>query len=365
MRLIRLEPRAAVSPHFIWLSPLIALGLTVITGLVVFAALGVDPVQGFVVFFLYPLKTIYGISELLLKATPLMLCGLGLAIGFRASVWNIGAEGQFVLGAIGATGVALALGASMDRIWVLSFMAIAGAAGGALWAAIPALLRTRFNANEILVSLMLVYVAQFLLSWLVFGPWKDPDGLNFPQTKLFEDEALLPVFFEGNRLNFSFVISICLLIIGHLFMRYSFEGFKMRVAGEAWQAARYAGFSTDRAIWFGMLAGGIGAGIAGMAEVAGPAGQLTDKISVGYGFAAIIVAFIGRLSAPGIFLSSLLMALFFIGGEQAQHYLNLPPSLSKVFQGLVLFFLLSCDILIDYRIRIRCPLGRTQSLKQQ
>jgi simple sugar transport system permease protein len=236
-------------------------------------------------------------------------------------------------------------------------MVIAGAIGGALWAGIPALLKTRFNANEILTSLMLVYIAQLGVSWLVFGPWKDPAGFNFPQTEMFEDSALLPMLIEGTRLNYAFVLALMVLATGYVFMQRSFVGFKMRVAGESAAAARYAGFSAVAMVWIGMLAGGAAAGIAGMAEVSGPAGQLTDKLSSGYGFAAIIVAFVGRLNPVGILFASLLMALLFIGGEQAQQHLGLPSSISKVFQGMLLFFLLGSDVFIQYRVRRMAPIG--------
>ena len=350
--MLELEARAEPSRLMSWLSPLLAVVLMLGGGLLVFSALGKDPIEGFRVFFLNPLKDVYSLSELLLKATPLMLCAIGLAIGFRANVWNIGAEGQFMLGAVAATGVALYFDGSESGL-LLPAMVIAGALGGAAWAAIPALLRTRFNANEILVSLMLVYVAQLFVSWLVFGPWKDPDGFNFPQSKMFGDAALLPALLDGTRLHYGFMLAIAVLVAGHAFMSRSFAGFRMRVAGEAPEAARYAGFSTARMIWTGLLLGGAAAGLAGMAEVAGPMGQLTDKVGSGYGFAAIIVAVVGRLNAFGIFLASLLMALLYIGGEQAQQYLNLPSSISMVFQGMLLFFLLGADVLINYRLRLR------------
>ena len=350
--MLELEARAEPSRLMSWLSPLLAVVLMLGGGLLVFSALGKDPIEGFRVFFLNPLKDVYSLSELLLKATPLMLCAIGLAIGFRANVWNIGAEGQLMLGAVAATGVALYFDGSESGL-LLPAMVIAGALGGAAWAAIPALLRTRFNANEILVSLMLVYVAQLFVSWLVFGPWKDPDGFNFPQSKMFGDAALLPALLDGTRLHYGFMLAIAVLVAGHAFMSRSFAGFRMRVAGEAPEAARYAGFSTARMIWTGLLLAGAAAGLAGMAEVAGPMGQLTDKVGSGYGFAAIIVAFVGRLNAFGIFLASLLMALLYIGGEQAQQYLNLPSSISMVFQGMLLFFLLGADVLINYRLRLR------------
>ena len=350
--MLELEARAEPSRLMSFLSPLLAVVLMLAGGVLVFSVLGKDPVEGFRIFFLNPVKDLYGVSELLLKATPLMLCAVGLAIGFRANVWNIGAEGQFMLGAVAATGVALYFEGSESGL-LLPAMIVAGAAGGAAWAAIPALLRTRFNANEILVSLMLVYVAQLFVSWLVFGPWKDPDGFNFPQTRMFGDAALMPVLLEGTRLHLGFALAIAVLVAGYAFMNRSFAGFRMRVAGAAPDAARYAGFSAARMIWVGLLLGGAAAGMAGMAEVAGPMGQLTDKVGSGYGFAAIIVAFVGRLNAFGIFLASLLMALLYIGGEQAQQYLNLPSSISMVFQGMLLFFLLGADVFINYRLRLR------------
>jgi simple sugar transport system permease protein len=345
--------RPQTSAAMRYASPLIAAALTVIGGFAVFFLLGRDPVQGFAVYFLKPLADTYGIAELLLKATPLALIAMGLAVGFRANVWNIGAEGQFVLGAIAASGVALHLHATDSRWIVLPLMLVAGAAGGMLWAAIAALLKTRFNASEILVSLMLVYIAKLLVSWLVFGPWKDPEGFNFPQTPMFADSALLPVLIAGTRLNLAFPLMLAALVAGHVFIQRSFAGFQMQIAGEAPAAAHYAGFSTARVVWIGMLAGGAAAGVAGMAEVAGPMGQLTPAVSANYGFAAIIVAFVGRLSAPGILLASLLMSLLYLGGEQAQQYLNLPASISNVFQGLLLFFLLGSDVFIHYRLRRR------------
>jgi len=346
--MLRLEQRSCPSQIMRWLSPALAVGLTVLTGVVMLALLGKDPWRGFEVFFINPVKSTYALSELMLKATPLALCAAGLAIGFRANVWNIGAEGQFIVGAICATVVALYFGEY--PFWTLALMVIAAMAGGAAWAAIPAWLKTRFNANEILVSLMLVYVANLMVSWLVFGPLRDPGGLNFPQTVMFEDTALLPVLIQGTRLNLVLVFVVVVLIAAYILMYRTHLGFRMRVAGESAKAARYSGVNAKSMVWLGMLISGACAGLAGMAEVAGPMGQLTDKVSSGYGFAAIIVAFVGRLHPLGIAFASLVMALFFIGGEQAQQYLALPGSISMVFQGMLLFYLLACDVLIRYRV---------------
>jgi simple sugar transport system permease protein len=348
--MIRLEKRPEASQLMSYASPLIAIVLMLIGGLLLFAFLGKNPIEGFKVFFINPISDLYGVSELLLKATPLMLIAVGLAVGFRANVWNIGAEGQLIVGGIAASAVALYFYES-EGIHILILMVIAGAIGGMLWAAIPAFLKTRFNTNEILVSLMLVYVAQLLVSWLVHGPMMDPDGFNFPQSRMFEDPALLPLLSDENRLNFAFFMAIGALLVGYVFMYRSFAGFQMQVAGYAKDAARYAGFSAKRMIWIGLLSGGGMAGLAGMSEVAGPMGQLTEHVSNNYGFAAIIVAFVARLNPVGIFFASLLMALLYLGGEQAQQYLALPSSISNVFQGMLLMFLLGSDVFINYRIR--------------
>jgi len=357
--MIRLERRPQPSARWRWLAPVVAVGLTVLTGLIIFALLGKDPILGFQVFFVYPLRSLYGLSELLLKATPLALIGMGLAVGFRAGIWNIGAEGQFLFGAVFATGVALYL-PSIAGVSLL-VMVFAGILGGMAWALIPAWLRARFHTNEILVSLMLVYVAQLFVSWLVFGPWRDPRGFNFPQTEMFDAAWLLPTLLSGSRLNLAFVFTLIVLVIGHVLLAKSYYGFSIRVAGESPSAARYAGLSERRNIYAGLLIGGACAGLAGMAEVAGPMGQLTDKASVGYGFAAIIVAFVGRLQPLGIGLAALVMALFFLGGEQAQQYLNLPGSISRVFQGLLLFYLLAADVLVQFRLVRTAPQNKGAS----
>ena len=347
-----LQMRESPSKLMIWLSPVIALVLTLLLCPIIFAVLGKDPWQGFTVFFLNPLKSTYSLGEIMLLATPLTLIGLGLSIGFRSNVWNIGAEGQYLVGAAAATWVAIST-APMGGGLSLLLMMLAAIMGGMIWAAIPAFLRCHFNANEILVSLMLVYVADLMISWLVQTPWRDPAGFNFPQTVIFDDKFMIPVLFQGLRVTWVFPMALVMLGVAYLFMRHSYLGFQMRVAGQSEAAARYAGYSLNKTIWVGMLSGGAMAGLAGMAEIAGPLGQLTDKISVGYGFTAIIVAFIGRLHPIGILLGSFLMAVFSLGGEQAQQYLGLPSSIAKAFQGMLLLLLLGCDVLINWRVTRR------------
>ena len=348
--MLRLEARPAPSRAMSLLSPLIALAITVLAGIVLFALLGKDPARGLAMFFVEPFRGTYSLSEICVKATPLMLIGLGLSVCYRANVWNIGAEGQFVLGAIAATWVALQASPGSSH-WIVVPILLAGALGGMAWAAVVAFLRDRANASEILVSLMLVYVSYQLLNYLVYGAWKDPEGYNFPQTITFLDPTKIPRLFTGLRVNIGFIVSLLSVATFWLFLFRMFGGFQMQVGGLAPAAARYAGFSSRRTLWAALLVSGGMAGLAGALEVAGPVGQLTPYVPAGYGFAAIIVAFVGRLNPVGILFSSLLMSLFYLGGEFAQSRLGLPKSITGVFQGVLLFSLLATDTLIHYRVR--------------
>ena len=348
--MLRLELRPAPSRVWAWASPLLALAITVVLGVLLFTVMGKDPVRGLQIFFWEPIKSAYALGELGIKATPLLLIALGLAVCFRSNIWNIGAEGQYIIGAIFAGGVALTAGKDTGG-WIVVAVLLAGVLGGMLWAGITAFLRDRFNAGEILVSLMLVYVAVQVLNFLVFGPWKDPAGYNFPQTRTFEAVTRIPRLMAGSRVTIGAVIALVAAGLLWLYLFRTRSGFALQVGGLAPAAARYAGFSSRRALWTAFLISGGAAGLAGALEVAGPVGQLTPYIPAGYGFAAIIVAFVGRLHPLGMVLAAILMSMFYIGGELAQSRLGLPKSLTDVFQGLLLFSLMACDTLVNYRIR--------------
>ncbi|HMM87522.1 ABC transporter permease [Azohydromonas sp.] len=352
--MLKLEPRAEPSRTMALASPLIALALTTLLAAALFALLGKDPLASLRVYLVEPLNGWRAVSEVALKATPLILCALGLAVCFRSNVWNIGAEGQFLLGAIAGGGVALWLhqqGVTGARGVYAPLVLAAGVVGGAAWAALTAALRDRFNANEILVSLMLVYVAQQLLNYLVFGPWKDPKGFNFPQTPTFDASTWLPPLAAGYRAHVGVLVALAAAAAFSVFMFRSWRGFELQVGGLAPAAARYAGFSSRAALWTALLLSGAMAGLAGAMEVAGPLRQLTPHVSTGYGFTAIIVAFVGRLHPAGIVFSGVLLSMMLIGGELGQSRLGLPNALSGVFQGLLLFLLLACDTLIHHRVR--------------
>lgn len=350
--MLRLERRARPSAVMAWLSPVFAVALTMVSGIFLFLAVGKDPLASLAVFFLEPVKDLHGWAEVGVKVAPLLLISVGLAICFRANVFNIGAEGQLVMGAITAGAVILYLDDGGNGGIVSITLALAsGVLGGMSWAAITAWLRDRFNANEILVSLMLVYVAQLLLSYLVHGALMDPDGFGFPQSRLFSDGFLLPTVIPGTRLHIGIVLALVAALAGWLYLSRSFSGFKLRVGGMAPLAARYAGFSSSRSLWTSLLISGGLAGLAGASEIMGPIGQLTPSVSPGYGFAAIIVAFVGRLHPIGVIFSSFIMALLYIGGELSQSRLGMPSAITGIFQGILLFALLACDVLINNRLR--------------
>jgi general nucleoside transport system permease protein len=351
MRLV-LEPRAERSTAAAIASPLIAVGLTLVVMSILFAFLGKDPLNALMVYFLQPLTDSYSLQEMVVKATPLVMIAIGLALCYLANVWNIGAEGQFVIGAVAGSYLAVKTQGTDVGAWVLPAMLVLGAIGGALYALIPAICRVRFGASEILVSLMLVYVADLVLDYLVRGPWRDPKGYNFPTTAEFDPVATVPSIIEGSRLHIGALVALVVVAAAWTILGRTIKGFEIRVVGAAPKAARFAGFDADRLVLFTFAVSGALAGLAGIIEVAGPIGHLQPGISPGYGFTAIIVAFLGRLNPIGILIAGLFLALTFIGGEQAQISLKVPLDLTKVFQGILLFFVLACDSLILYRLRL-------------
>ena len=350
----KVEPRREVPAGLFWLTPVLSVLATVAAAALLFACMGYAPLRALFAIFVQPVLSVQGLTELALKAAPLVMIGVGLAAGFRANVWNIGAEGQLIMGAVAGGGVALAF-YGQEGWWILPLMCAAGVLGGMAWGAVPALLKTRFGVSEILVSLMLTYVAGLFLSMLVLGPWKDPEGMNFPQSRMFSDSALLPVLVPGTRLNLGAPVALAVALLGWLVMQRTVLGFEIRTAGAAPAAARYAGFSRARVVWVTMMAGSGLAGLAGVFEVAGPIGQLIPKLTPGYGFTAIIVAFLGRLHPLGILLAGLVMALSYIGGDNAQVAMGLPNAAVGLVQAMLLFFLLGSDFLVRYRLRLARP----------
>lgn len=348
-KLVRRE-RASLTANL--LAPPVALIVTVILNLGLYVVMGRDPAAVVYAMLIEPFFSWASFSEVLLKTGPLLLIAQGLAIGFRAKVFNIGAEGQFVLGAIFASAIPIWWPDATGQ-WIWPAMLLLGTIGGAFWASFTAFWRVRLNANEILVSLMLSFVAVQLLNYLLLGPWKDPNGFNFPQSVMFQYDAMVPILIEGTRVNVSLILALLLSIAAWVFMQKSFIGYKLQVGGLAPRAASYAGFMESRAIWLSLLIGGAAAGLAGAAEVAGPLGQLQRSISTGYGYAAIIVAYLGGLHPIGIIISAIVMAALYIGGDNAMVSANLPVAAVRVFQGSLLLAYLVAIAFTRYRLAWR------------
>ncbi len=348
---IELVKRPERSALFAALSPFIALGLTLVAGAIMFSLLGKNPVEALYYYFVDPLREVWSLHELAVKAAPLILIAVGLSICYLSNNWNIGAEGQFIVGAI--AGSILPVMFPQFQSWiVLPLMLLMGIVGGAAYAAIPAFLKVRFNTNEILTSLMLVYVAQLFLDWMVRGPWRNPEGLNFPETRNFNPSAVLPeIWSASGRAHWGFVFAIVAAVALWFVLTRTLRGFEIMVLGQSPRAGRFAGFSSSRMVFFAFLLSGGLAGLAGISEVAGAIGQLRPTISPGYGFAAIIVAFLGRLNPLGIIAAGLVLALSYLGGEAAQISIGVSDKVVRAFQGMLLFFVLACDTLILYRIR--------------
>ena len=349
---IELIKRPQHSTFFLLVSPFIALGLTLIVGAILFAALGKPPLSALHVYFIEPLTEVWSLHELAIKAGPLIPIAVGLAVCYRSNNWNIGAEGQFIAGGILGSAIPI-LFPGFQNWATLPLMLIFGMAGGALYGGIPAFLKVRFNANEILTSLMLVYVAQLFLDWLVRGVWRDPEGHAFPGSIHFSDAATIPEIAPSQgSAHYGFVFAIVAAIAVWFFLEKTLKGFEVRVLGLSPRAGSFAGFSASRMVFFSFMLSGALAGLAGISEVSGAIGQLREVISPGYGFTAIIVAFLGRLNPLSIIAAGLVLALTYLGGEAAQISLGISDKVARVFQGMLLFFVLGCDTLIHYRIRL-------------
>tara|TARA_B100001123_G_scaffold365498_1_gene424522 strand:+ start:69 stop:1136 length:1068 start_codon:yes stop_codon:yes gene_type:complete len=334
------------------LVPIIAIILTLITGSIIFSLMGFNAFFALHTFFISPISSTYGISELLIKATPLALIAVGLAFCFKNNIYNIGAEGQLTMGAIFGGGIGIYF-YDTNGFWLLPLMIIGGAIGGIFWAIIPALLKNKFNTNEILTSLMLVYVALLILDYLVVGPWRDPQGYSFPKTRPFSDSGRMPTLFEGLRIHIGLIITLILIFISWFVFAKTIFGFQLKVSGFSPLAARYAGFNQKTLIYLAFGICGAFSGVAGLAEVSGPIGLLYRDISPNYGFTAIIVAFLGRLHPIGIIFASLIIALTYLGAEDAQLFMQIPAAVGFLFQGLVLFYLLGADFLVKYKLEFK------------
>jgi general nucleoside transport system permease protein len=347
---IRFEKRLTLSRFMVVATPIASVLLTMLLGALIFELIGFDGPRAIYETFITPIVAPYKWQDVGTKAAPLIIIALGLSLGNIAKVWNIGAEGQYVIGALAGAGVAFALPGASG--WIIPIMILAGIVGGAAWAAIPAFLKTRFGVNEVLSSLMLVYVALQVLNYLVTGPWKDPNGHNFPQTPPLADAQQLPHALPGTPVPPGLVVAVVLTLLFWVLTARSVYGFSVRTVGAAPEAARYGGFDASRTIWSTLMVSGGMAGLAGILEVASQLGQINLGFPSGYGFTAIIVSFLGRLHPIGVFLAGLILAVTYVGGQVAQTAVHVPEATAGIFQATMLFFILASDILIRYRLRL-------------
>ncbi|MBM4428928.1 MAG: ABC transporter permease [Chloroflexi bacterium] len=349
---IRIERRLTPSRLLTGLTLLLSLILSLIVGGMLLRAVGADPIKAYRAMLLGALGSKYSLSETLVKAIPLMLCGLGISVAFRMRFWNIGAEGQLAMGGIAAAGIALFVPPRFPGLsaWQLLPMIVAGGfAAGALWGLIPALLKAYIGVNEIITSLMLNYVAILLVEYLFYGPWKDPKGYGFPGTAEFPPAAWLPRL-PGTRVHLGLVFALLAAGFIWLVLARTKWGYEIRVIGENPRAASYAGISIVRNVVLIMcLSGGL-AGLAGAAEVTAIARRLTKGLTVGYGFTAIIVAWLAKLNPLAVLVVAFFLAALLVGGDQIQITMGLPAAVALILQGAILFFMLGGEMFRQYDI---------------
>jgi len=356
--MLRFEPRKNRSKFLEISAPIIAVIMTMVFGGLLFYLMGKNPFEAIKLIFWDPVMSPtfaeYSRPQLVVKAAPLILIALGLSFGFRANIWNIGAEGQYIMGALASGSIGLAF-YPLQAWYIFPLMIIGGILGGVIWAMIPAILKIKFNTNEILVSLMLVYVAEQILALASVGFLRNPEGLGFPGSRDLSkySSAANPELISGTGIHLGVISAFLGVILLTYFLSYHRTGFHIKLIGQAPRAANFAGVDLRYIIIFCLgLYGGL-AGVAGMFELTGPAGLINIDFNVGYGFTAIIVAFLGRLNPVGILLAGLLMSLTYVGGELAQFMMNIPAAAIQVFQGMLLFFLLSTDLLVTYKISFK------------
>ena len=355
--MITFIPRDKVSKNWIIIAPILSIVFTIFFGLLIFAFLGYNPLETLYQIFVSPFSRIDRISDILVKACPLIIIGTGLMLCFKSNVWNIGAEGQFIMGALLAGFIALSF-PNIETKFFLLITILAGFVGGALWAFIPAILKTKLNVNEILVSLMLVYVAMLFIDFIVRGPLRDPMSFGFPLSKVYPDGAIISKVdfpFIGFLGQFHYGIFIILILcpLIWLFINKTLPGFQIKIFGSSTRASEFAGFNKNKITFYVLLVSGGLSGVAGVIEVSANMGRLQPEVSFGYGFTAIIVAFLGRLNPYGVVIAGIIIATAKLGADNAQMVLGIPKVVTGIFEGMLLFFLLAGETIQKYKISIR------------
>ena len=343
----RLERR--VSSSALWGASVTAISILTALALggLLMALMDVNPAKAYFEILRGSLGSWYGFAETIVKAIPITLTGLACVLAFKAAIWNIGAEGQLIIGALAATAFVRYVRLESQFGMLFGMFVASGIAGG-LWGAIPGFLKGKWNVNEIIATLMGNYIASCLMDFLLYGAWKDPMSMGFPMTAPFPPEARLWIF--AGRLHAGLFIALALAVMIHVTVRRSRWGFEIRVIGENRKAARYVGMGIMKNIVLVMFLSGAIAGLCGMSEVAGLHGRLSRGFSVGYGFTGVIVAWLAGLNALLLPFVAFLMGILLVGGDTLQVVMGLPLSSVQVFQGLILFCVLGGDIFRNYRL---------------
>ena len=350
---LSIERRPVPSGTTILAVSILAIVAALIVMAIFFAAYGVSPATAYGAILRGSLGDWHGFSETLRRMIPLLLCGVGLAVSLRALFWNIGADGQLLFGAMGATWVALFSG--LHGPIVIPVMFLAGFAAGALWGMIPAVLRVKLGINDVITTLMMNYIAMYVVLFLIHGPWKGPSVRGYPLTDIFPPAAHIPTIGDTHVHWPTLVLALLLAVVAYIMLNRTRSGFEIKVVGENPHAARFAGMSHLKTVVIAMLISGGLAGLAGVGEVAGVQMRLLDpnQISMGYGYTAIIVAWLARKNPLGVIITSFFFGVLMAGGDVIKVNLGLPFQLINVFNGVIMFFLIGSEIFMRYRIRLR------------
>jgi general nucleoside transport system permease protein len=349
----RMRRRFRLSP---WSTPVLVLAAILITFVITAGPIllaGANPIEAYVLFVINPLTSGFTLLEVLVTATPILFTGAAVAIAFRAGYWNIGAEGQLLLGAIAAAGVGMVVG-GLPPIAALALMIVSGALAGAAWALVPAILRIRFGIDEVVTTLLLNPVALLLVNGLLHGPWRDP-LTGFPESPRIAAVAEFPQLIERSRLHLGFVLALVVIVVAWYVLARTPAGLRLRAAGLSPHGARFAGINVGRTLLTAALVSGAIAGLAGVSEVAGIQNRLTSGLSPGYGYTGIVVATLGTLTMPGVALAALFLGDLTVGASTAARSLSIPSQLGAVVQGVLLLTTVALLALRRYRLRQTNP----------
>lgn len=344
--MIRMAKRTSMSKKRAALIRTLAILLALLVSAIFILTLGHNPISVYMSMLSGAFGNAYRAKDTIKIAIPLIITSLGIMVAFKMKFWNIGAEGQILIGAMFSSYIALNYG-NLPKVPLLLIMMIAGVIGGGLWALIPAYLKVKFDTNETIITLMMNYIALKWITYLQYGPWKDPNAHGFPKIAKFSDNAILPDLFG---VHIGWIIAIILVIAMYIFFHYSKRGFEISVVGESTDTARYAGINVKKIILSSLFISGGICGLVGMIEASAVNHTLNTSISAGYGFTAIITAWLSGLKSIVIVPVSVLFAAMIKGGAFIQTSFQIPQSAAEVLQSTILFFVLGSEFFINYKL---------------